>query len=101
MDVLKEIARAEKHAAEIENEYSEKAKSIASSVALKIEDARTGLESALKAETETLRARREKRVEEEKKAIAAGSAEENKSLQKRARDGESKAVGVLLKKLGL
>jgi hypothetical protein len=100
MDVLKEVSLAEKKAVEIENEYAQRIKSIASSVSVRLEEARKGLESELKAETEALRERREKRVTEEKKAIAARSSEEKESLRKRAKDTGTGAAEILLKKLG-
>jgi hypothetical protein len=100
MDVLKEIAMAEKKAAEIENEYSQRVKAIESSLQARLGEAREGLESELKAEAQALRERREKGVDEEKKVIAARSAEEKESLRKRSKDGEPGAVDILLKKLG-
>ena len=101
MDVLKEITRAEKQAAEIEKGYAQRIASMELSVPARIGEARAAQEAELGAEIETLRGQRERRVEEEKKAIAARAAQEKETLRKRAKDAEPGAVDIILKKLGL
>jgi vacuolar-type H+-ATPase subunit H len=101
MDVLKEIQQAEKQAEEIDRQFHEKAQALLASIVSEIQDIRAQLENKIEQEGAALERELRTMLEEEKRAVLSKSTEEREALTKSAKANESRAVDLIVKKLGL
>jgi vacuolar-type H+-ATPase subunit H len=101
MDVLKEIQQSEAHAREIERQYAEQAKSLASGTAGEFSRLRAEREAALEAELATLRKKLDADLEREKKAAADRTRSELDRLAAAVEARGPSAASIILRKAGL
>ncbi len=100
MDVLKEIAQAESRAREIEQEFRQKAEALVASSKERVARARQDAEKTLEAGLASLRAELDASLEQEKKKVAEAGREAQARLERQVRENSSRAIGIILKRIG-
>jgi vacuolar-type H+-ATPase subunit H len=101
MDVLKEIAQAEGRAKEIEQEFKKKAEALAEAAKGRLTSSRADSEAALEKEISGLRAELDRRLEQEKAKVTAAGRQAQEKLERQVRENSSRAIEIILKKIGL
>jgi hypothetical protein len=101
MDVLKEIARAESRAREIDLEFSKKTEALAESARERLALSRADAEKALEAELAALRAELASSHAAEKKKVSEAARASQEKLERQARENVSRATAIILERIGL
>jgi hypothetical protein len=101
MDVLKEIAQAESRAREIDLEFRKKAEALAESAKGRLAEARETSGKTLEKELAVLRAELDASLAAEKNKVSEAGRQAQEKLERQVRENSSRAVQIVLKRVGL